>query len=112
MLYNNTDGEYSVYLSDYAGKGLSGEKISFELDSENYTAITDSNGMARINVNIANPGPYQIISKFLGNTLNKAISLSNIITMLSIQNMLTMVFLMLKSKRSLTIQTMRIQLSS
>ena len=77
---NNTDGEYSVYLSDYAGKGLSGEKISFELDSENYTAITDSNGMARINVNIANPGTYQIISKFLGNTLNKAISLSNIIT--------------------------------
>ena len=77
---NNTDGEYSVYLSDYAGKGLSGEKISFELDSENYAAITDSNGMARINVNIANPGTYQIISKFLGNTLNKAISLSNIIT--------------------------------
>ena len=76
----NTEEEYSVYLSDYAGKKLSGEKISFEFDSRNYTALTDANGMAKFIVNMENPGTYQVISKFLGNTLNKAISVTNTIT--------------------------------
>ena len=76
----NTEEEYSVYLSDYAGKKLSGEKISFEFDSRNYTALTDANGMAKFIVNMENPGTYQVISKFLGNNLNKAISVTNTIT--------------------------------
>lgn len=83
---NNTEEEYSVYLSDYSGKKLSGEKISFELNSKTYNAITDANGMAKFNLNIANPGTYKVISKFLGNTLNKAITATNTITIKDAQN--------------------------
>ena len=77
---NNSAEEYSVYLSDYAGKKLSGEKIIFELNSKTYNALTDANGMAKFTVNLENPGTYKVISKFLGNTLNKAITASKTIT--------------------------------
>ena len=82
----NSGDEYSVYLSDYTGKKLSGEKIIFELNSKTYNAITDGNGMAKFNVNIENPGSYKIISKFLGNTLNKAITATNTITIKDVEN--------------------------
>jgi hypothetical protein len=76
----NSEEEYSVYLSDYAGGKLSNEKISFELNSKTYTGITDANGMAKFIVNIDTPGTYNIVSRFLGNTLNKAITATNTIT--------------------------------
>ena len=76
---NGTDGEYCVYLKDYAGKALSNGKISFILNSVTYSASTDSNGMAKFIVNLTEAKDYSLTVKFLGDVKNKAISKSHTI---------------------------------
>ena len=77
---NNSNGEYSVYLSDYAGKALSNGKMNFIIDGKTYSATSNSNGIAKFNININAPGNYNLAIKFLGDIKNKAISKSNAIT--------------------------------
>ncbi|WP_295620204.1 right-handed parallel beta-helix repeat-containing protein [uncultured Methanobrevibacter sp.] len=76
----NSNGEYSIYLRDYAGKALSNGKMSFVIDGKTYSATTDSKGIAKFNINIATAGNYSLVSKFLGDIKNKAISKANSIT--------------------------------
>ena len=77
---NGTDGEYSIYLKDYAGKALSNGKINFILNSTTYSASTDSNGMAKFIVNLNDANDYPLTIKFLGDIKNKAISKPNTIS--------------------------------
>ncbi|AMK14583.1 right-handed parallel beta-helix repeat-containing protein [Methanobrevibacter olleyae] len=77
---NNSRDEYSIYLRDYNGKALSNGKIIFTINGNTYNKITDSNGTAKLNINIKNPGTYKLVSKFLGDVKNKAISKTNSIT--------------------------------
>ena len=77
---NNSDGEYSIYLSDYAGKALANGKIIFSINGNTYNASTDSNGIAKFNINIDTAGTYSLVSKFLGDIKNKAINKTNSIT--------------------------------
>ena len=79
--YSNGSGEeYSIYLSDYNGKALSNGKISFTVNGNSYNASTDAKGIAKFNVNIPSSGTYKLVSKFLGDVKNKAISKTNTIT--------------------------------
>ena len=73
----NSGEEYSVYLSDYAGKALSNGKIVFSINDKNFTANTDSKGIAKFNVNIGNPGTYTLLTMFMGDLKNKAINKTN-----------------------------------
>ncbi len=77
---NGTNNEYSIYLKDYAGKALANGKISYTLNSNTYSATTDSNGIAKININLNEAKDYPLTIKFLGNTKNKAIAKTNTIT--------------------------------
>ena len=54
--------------------------MSFVIDGKTYSATTDSKGIAKFNINIATAGNYSLVSKFLGDIKNKAISKANSIT--------------------------------
>ena len=85
---NNSNGEYSIYLRDYAGKALANGKISFSLNGNTYNASTDANGIAKFNIKISPVGTYSLTSKFLGDAKNKAITKTNSITIKEGQDMI------------------------
>lgn len=60
---NNT--QYRVYVVNDAGKPLSNQKVTFNINGVYYDRNTDSNGIAKMNINL-NPGNYTItaISSF------------------------------------------------
>ena len=60
---NNT--QYLVYVLDDAGKPLFNQNVTFNINGVYYDRITDSNGIAKLNINL-NPGNYTItaISSF------------------------------------------------
>lgn len=71
--------DYSVTLMDNNGNVLSGKDLIFTFNGKNYTKTTNSNGVAKLNIN-AKAGSYVIGVIFEGDELYENSSLSNCIT--------------------------------
>lgn len=77
--YSKVYGEYGAYeckLVDGQGNSLANEEITMNINGVFYTRITDSEGIARLNINLL-PGEY-IITSYWENA-----ALSNVITVTS-----------------------------
>lgn len=59
-------GYYTVRLLDSNGNPIAGESINITVNGKSYSRMTDSNGEARLEINLAY-GNYTIVSKFKGN---------------------------------------------
>ena len=57
-----------------SGKAVKGKKITFTVNGKTYTATTDSNGLAKVNVSLSKKGTYSFTAKFAGNNMYAAIS--------------------------------------
>ena len=75
----NTDSEYLVYLKDFNGKAIANGNISFSINGNNYSSLTDNEGMAKLIINLEEAKDYPITINFLGNQLNKGINRTNTI---------------------------------
>ena len=74
-------GDYfKVQLFDENNKSISNVKVSFTVNGFNYNKNTDSNGIASLQIRLAD-GTYKITSKFAGNSNYKSSSLTTTITM-------------------------------
>ena len=83
--YYKNASRYSVKLLDNQGKADAGKTITFNINGVFYQRVTDSNGVARLNINLE-PGKYIITAEYDG------LRVSNNIEVLSIlqSNDLTM----------------------
>ena len=75
--YYKNASRYSVKLLDNQGKADAGKTITFNINGVFYQRVTDSNGVARININLE-PGKYIITAEYDG------LRVSNNIEVLSI----------------------------
>ena len=55
-----------VTLKDYEFKNLANKNIQIKLNSQTYNIVTNKNGIARLQINIARAGTYTAIINFLG----------------------------------------------
>lgn len=61
-----TKGEYfRVCLRDEYGQVMAGQKVKFTISTKTYTATTDSNGIAKLKINLKQ-GTYKIVTAFTG----------------------------------------------
>ncbi len=58
-------GSYSAILKDTNDSGLGNKTVTLRINNSNYTAITDSNGVANFNLKL-NPGNYKSTIVFAG----------------------------------------------
>ena len=73
-------GDYfKIKLTDENGSYISNSKITFTVLSKDYNRITDSNGIASLQINLKD-GSYNITTKFLGNSKYKPSSNTTTIT--------------------------------
>ncbi len=69
-MYVDDKGNYfDAFLSTQNGTPLANKEITFNIISLNYTMITNSNGIASLQINL-NPGVYSITTSY-GNIINK-----------------------------------------
>lgn len=65
----NTNAELTATLVNYAtGNGIVGATVGFKVNGKSYTVKTDSNGQAKINLSGLNPGTYDAVVSYNGNT--------------------------------------------
>ena len=64
---------FTATLKDATGKALVGETVTFFFNGQSTTAKTDENGIAKLNINVAKKGKYQITVSYLGNDNNNAV---------------------------------------
>ena len=76
----NTDSEYFAYLNDFNGKAMANEKVSFSINGNNYTSLTDNDGMAKLTINIEEVKDYTITVSFEGNQMNYGANRTNTLT--------------------------------
>lgn len=55
------------------GTALSKKRISFRVNGKTYTALTDKNGVAKVNVRISKKGSYKVTAKFAGDSTYSSI---------------------------------------
>ena len=67
--------KFEVSLVDGTGKPLANEKITFNINGVFYTRTTDSNGIARLNINLI-AGEYIITSKYDQATISNKITIT------------------------------------
>ncbi len=63
----NINNTISATLKDIAGKGVADEELIFTIEGNNYTGITDENGVATVNVGSLTAGNYTVTVTFKGN---------------------------------------------
>ena len=68
----NTAKSWIVALKDANGNALSNKAIKVLVNGKESNIVTDSNGVAKINVNYANAGTYHYVLSFLGDNDYKA----------------------------------------
>ena len=68
---------FSVTLKDKSGKALSSQAIKFTVNGKTYSKTTNSKGVASIDLSSQNPGTFNIVSKYAGNSKYKAASKTN-----------------------------------
>ena len=74
-------GDYfKVKLSDENNKSIANAKLKFTVDGKKYNKITDSNGIASLQLRLKD-GTHKIVTKFAGNANYKDSSLTTKITM-------------------------------
>jgi hypothetical protein len=56
-----------------SGKAVNGKKITFTVNGKTYTALTDKNGVAKVNVRISKKGSYKVTAKFAGDSTYSSI---------------------------------------
>ena len=64
---------YTITLKDSTGKALVGESVTFYFNGKTTTVKTDENGQAKLSINVATKGNYQIAVSYLGNDKNNAV---------------------------------------
>ena len=62
------NGRFEAKLTDAEGNPISGEKLIIIIDKE-YSATTDENGVAALDLNLASVGNYPVTTKFNGNSM-------------------------------------------
>ena len=77
---NKSAQSFAVTLKDYEGNPMANKEIDFIISSKTYTKTTDANGIAQLTINLANAKNYKIISRYNGDSQNKAINKTNTIT--------------------------------
>ena len=65
--YPNSNAPFVAVLTDLSGNPIEGENVTFEINSKSYTAVTDGNGQASINVNFETFGSYEAVVSYDGN---------------------------------------------
>ena len=65
---------YTITLKDSTGKALVGESVTFYFNGKTTTVKTDENGQAKLSINVATKGNYQIAVSYLGNDKNNAVT--------------------------------------
>lgn len=80
-MYYKNGTRYEIVLLDANGKPLANKNVVFEINGQNYTRMTDANGIASIAINL-NPGEYVIKTYYNGT--DRFVSNSNNITVLSV----------------------------
>ena len=65
---------YTITLKDSTGKALAGENVTFYFNGKTTTVKTDENGKAKLSINVATKGNYQIAVSYLGNDKNNAVT--------------------------------------
>lgn len=63
------------------GNPISGKKISFTVNGKTYTASTNSNGLAKVNVSLSKKGTYSFTAKYAGDETYKATSVKSKLTL-------------------------------
>ena len=70
---------YTVTLKDASGKAIVGQNVRFIFNGKTTNVKTDENGKAKLNINVASKGTYQITVSFLGNDkCNAVVAVKNI----------------------------------
>ena len=64
---------YTITLKDSTGHALVGERVTFYFNGKTTTVKTDENGKAKLSINVATKGNYQIAVSYLGNDKNNAV---------------------------------------
>ena len=72
----NTGSYYNFYLRDINNKALGGKTVKVILDGRTYNVKTDSNGMAKLQVNLKTAKTYDIKFYFAGDSYYSASSAS------------------------------------
>ena len=74
-LVHNTGGKYEVKLVDGQGRPYSGQTITMNINGIFYDRITDSNGIARLNINLR-PATYIITATYNGYSTSNTIKVT------------------------------------
>ena len=64
--YPNSNLLFTAILTDINGMVISGEKLTFNLNSKNYNIVTDKNGKAQIKISEAKEGSYILTVNYAG----------------------------------------------
>ena len=67
--------KFKATLLDGQGKPFSGQNVNFNINGVFYTRVTDSNGVASLNINLMS-GKYIITSSFNGYNIANTITIS------------------------------------
>ena len=73
--------DYNIILKDSNGTGISNQKIIIKIDTKNYEATTNSNGMTSVKLYI-NPAFYTVQIFYEGNTNYTSVNLSSYVKVL------------------------------
>ena len=66
LITNTTEFEYSAILKDNGGKEQANETLTFTVNGDTYTAVTDANGTATVTMILPN-GEFLVLVDFAGN---------------------------------------------
>lgn len=80
---NNVYGEYDVVLKQSnTNSVLANKEVHFVVNNKNYTAVTDSNGVAVLNLGIK-PGSYNVVAYFQGDDAYECSNMTSTVKLLS-----------------------------
>ena len=68
--------QFKVTLVDGQGKPYAGETVSFNVNGIFYNKVTDSSGIAKLNINLM-PGEYIITSSYGGTSIANKITIKS-----------------------------------
>ena len=82
-MYVNNEGQYYAKLRDYEYNPIMGETVTFTIDDKEFTATTDSEGFARINIKDLKRGKYNVHVEYEGSSKYDSCSKESELNMLA-----------------------------
>ncbi len=76
--YYKNSSKYSVKVLSKTGKAEAGKTVTFNINGVFYSRVTDSNGVASININLP-PGNYIITAEYDGSRVSNKINILNVL---------------------------------